>query len=468
MILPKVIKQGGGEKNSLSKSFSRSLSTFNRTVNLLITSSLLLGATALPGRAVITSYSLNQFADYVQTNNAQPASGSFDFFPTIRYTDSADLTGGGVFYNDVQSSFRLDTPLPSGSGFFISALFNYSTRAELEAAFPDGTDYIYTISGGTLGIQAAALDPFRPVRRFVDDVPFLTGTTYSQLQGLDPSQPFTVTFNGTSFAPIPEVFNSKSFSISPASGGASIFNVSLDPSDTSTLLPANILAPNTPYNFSLGYTRSTFVPNAGFGGASSFTSSLTTTTGSFITGSLPDPEIIGETPSNPLLPEPTPPGDPSFRFITQVNAGDPGTGNRFLFIDPDVAVGYDYTVTGGPNFASVLIPDPLPRGDSEFLLELGSFGNFPLLAGTPFNLLGVNPLGFSSFRISGIDTDELLDPTNPTAFITGLTFTGTGTVNLTQTPIIENIPDPVSTPEPSSLLGLGLLGGGLTLTRRRK
>jgi PEP-CTERM motif len=103
-----------------------------------------------------------------------------------------------------------------------------------------------------------------------------------------------------------------------------------------------------------------------------------------------------------------------------------------------------------------------------FLLELGSFGNFPLVAGTSFNLLGVNPSGFSSFQITGIDTNELLDPTNPVAFVTGLEFTTTGTVNVTQTPIIQNVLDVVGTPEPSSLIGLGILGGGLVLTRRRK
>jgi hypothetical protein len=133
-----------------------------------------------------------------------------------------------------------------------------------------------------------------------------------------------------------------------------------------------------------------------------------------------------------------------------------------------VAVGYDYSVTGSPLFASVLIPNALPRGDSNFLLELGTFGNFPLVAGTSFDLLGVNPSGFSSFRISGIDPNELLDPTNPVAFVTGLEFTTAGTVNVTQTPIIQNVPDVVGTPEPSSLIGLGILGGGLVLTRRRK
>ncbi|MCZ8160281.1 MAG: 6-bladed beta-propeller, partial [Microcystis sp. LE19-196.1B] len=170
----------------------------------------------------------------------------------------------------------------------------------------------------------------------------------------------------------------------------------------------------------------------------------------------------GSTPQNPILPTPTP-GVPGFNFPNvSVVAG------QTFFFDPDVAVGYDYAVTGGPLFSSVLIPAPLPQGDSDFLLELGGFGNFPLVAGTPFDLLSVNPLGFSNFRISGIDTNELLDPTNPVAFVTGLEFTTAGTVNVTQTPIIQNVPDPVRTPEPSSLIGLGILGGGLVVRRLAK
>ncbi|GCL52601.1 hypothetical protein NIES3804_41950 [Microcystis aeruginosa NIES-3804] len=462
-VISNTYQKWGGEKYSLSKSFSRSLSAFNQTANLLIASSLLLGATALPSQAVVTSFGLSQSADYVQTSDAQPVSGSFSFFSSITYTDLTDLSVGEVFYNDVQSSFLLGEPLPSVSGFFVGALFDYSTRAELEAVFPDGTDYIYTISGGTLGTQAAVLDPLVSARRFVDDVPFLTGTTYSQLQGLDPSQPFTVNFNGTSFDSIPEVFNFKSFSIFNDASFESSFFVSLDPSDTSTLLPANTLAPNTSYSFSLGYARSTFGTagfdgNAGFDGANSFGVSFTTTIGSFTTGSIPP----GTNPEDPLLPILDPENPDVFTF-----PDIPVVPDQIFFFDPDVAVGYDYTVTGGPLFASVLIPNSLPLGDDEFLLELGSFGSFSLFAGTEFDLLAINPLGFDSFRISGIDANEQLDPLNPLAFVTGLGFTDAGRVTVTQTPIIQNT-DPVSTPEPSSIAGLGILGGGLLLKRRRK
>ncbi len=171
----------------------------------------------------------------------------------------------------------------------------------------------------------------------------------------------------------------------------------------------------------------------------------------------------GTTPTNPLLPTPNPSNPNGFTF-PGVPVGNNGLGIiNPIFFDPIVSVGYDYAVTGGPLFASVLIPNALPQGDSNFILELPGFGNYSLVAGTTFNLLGVNPLGFSDFRISDIDPAEMLDPTNPTAFVTGLTFTAAGTVTVTQNPIIQNTGG-VSVPEPSNLLGLGLLGFGAFFT----
>lgn len=177
------------------------------------------------------------------------------------------------------------------------------------------------------------------------------------------------------------------------------------------------------------------------------------------------PSTPGTTPNNPLLPTPDPSNPNGFTF-PGVTVGNGGLGTTTpIFFDPIVSVGYDYSVTGGPLFASVLIPNALPQGDSQFTLELPGFGNYSLLAGTTFNLLGINPLGFSNFRISGIDLAEMLDPTNPTAFVTGLTFTSAGTVTVTQNPIVQNT-DNVSVPEPSYLFGLGLFGFGAFFKRQ--
>ncbi|MCI0464195.1 MAG: PEP-CTERM sorting domain-containing protein [Gemmataceae bacterium] len=158
------------------------------------------------------------------------------------------------------------------------------------------------------------------------------------------------------------------------------------------------------------------------------------------------------TPATALLPAPDP---GPFRFGIPLLPGAVGLGrSRPLFIDPIVAVGYDYTVTGGPLFASVLLPTGI--GDGAYTLDL--------LNGSPLiSLLGGTPYSFASpvdrFRVLGIETSAGLDPNNPNAFVTGLTFAGDGTADVAMTPLTRNT-DVATSPEPGSmaLLLLGTLG----------
>jgi hypothetical protein len=72
----------------------------------------------------------------------------------------------------------------------------------------------------------------------------------------------------------------------------------------------------------------------------------------------------------------------------------------------------------------------------------------------------------SEFRVVGIDISEMLDPTDSTAFVTGLTFEDSGLVNMNQNAVTTFVPDTTSSvPVPGTLL---LLVAGCAAMLRRK
>src|SRR5262249_32787532 len=117
---------------------------------------------------------------------------------------------------------------------------------------------------------------------------------------------------------------------------------------------------------------------------------------------------------------------------------DPLTGNKCIkFYDPPIAVGYDYQVTSGPNFAEIELPVGFTNTGYKLYLGNGQ-GGFQttlfatLQGGVPYNL----PTGVSAFRILGISSSANVDPTNPAAFVTGLEFASQSPVTFTMSPIV--------------------------------
>jgi len=162
-------------------------------------------------------------------------------------------------------------------------------------------------------------------------------------------------------------------------------------------------------------------------------------------------------PSTPLVSVQQPDG--SYRFAFEVAPG------QYYFIDPDIAIGYDYVVTSGPNIASVLLP--AVGGDTIYDLWSWDSGTSSysdsgtdITAGTAYVFGGG---GVDRFRIMGIDPAAALDPANPTAFVTGLTFVGSGDVTMTQTPVTASVPEPSTT----ILLGAGMAALASVMRRKR-
>jgi hypothetical protein len=160
----------------------------------------------------------------------------------------------------------------------------------------------------------------------------------------------------------------------------------------------------------------------------------------------------GGRPETPLLPEtPTSPTAPW--VFPDFTVFDPGF---TWWLDPDVAVGYIYNVTGGPKFASY---DPLPLpfdNNYELFGSSDSCATFTNSLGPITGSGGAFTFGspVECFAIKGIDVANMLDPTNTMAFNAGFTFDSEGTVSVTQTPITEFV-DPASVPGPLPLFGVG-------------
>ena len=114
------------------------------------------------------------------------------------------------------------------------------------------------------------------------------------------------------------------------------------------------------------------------------------------------------------------------------------TGGTF-WIDPVVAIGYDYVVWSGPNIRSVT----LPTGYGDDIYDLYMW-NVTEWYDTGVNIDGgetytfTEKFGVDRISIRGIEASEELDPNNATAFVTGLSFTSTNEVTMTMTPVTVN------------------------------
>lgn len=177
----------------------------------------------------------------------------------------------------------------------------------------------------------------------------------------------------------------------------------------------------------------------------------------------------GATPENPLLPLPPVPGGPTNApwIFPEVVVTDP---EFTWWYDPDVAIGYVYNVAdpSGPLFDKYIAP-ALPfnteyqlysSGDGGLTYEILMATIFP---NTPYDF--TSPL--DSFAIKGINIDNMLDPLDPTAFLAGISFDKVGPVSVTQTPLVQFVPDPVPIPGPLPILGIGGAIGWSRQLRRK-
>jgi hypothetical protein len=180
------------------------------------------------------------------------------------YTDNpGDLTSARVFSTN-------PTLLSPASPFVLTEFTtggwangqNYASLEAMDINLPPGDTFGFLIEGGDLGGRLGLVE-LPPANLFAPDVPYFTNNAFTQLNGMDSSQPFNFTWN--TFEAHPDVNSSPIFfTIYRLSDGQSVFGMSFDNSITSHVVPASTLTPGIGYRAELYFSSRVDVPNAGF------------------------------------------------------------------------------------------------------------------------------------------------------------------------------------------------------------
>lgn len=179
-------------------------------------------------------------------------------------------------------------------------------------------------------------------------------------------------------------------------------------------------------------------------------------------GGVPD----GATEFNPILPS-NPPDPETGAFVIELPVGLQD--GELIWIDPPIAVGYTYELSGTGSFASITAPSLATVADLDgYTITIGG-SDYGLGAGATLDLVALGLIGVTSFTLTGIDEALMLDPDNAAAFPLGISLVGfSGFASVIQTPItVDTGLPPVPLPAAGwmMLAGLGCLAG---MRRRRR
>ena len=186
-------------------------------------------------------------ADFMQeSDNTPPASPSAYFFGG--YIDSAP---GGIEFAWIDSLLSPIVTLsdPDGVGFWEDdgKGSEFISKKDLDADFPSSTTYDFHIGGGTLGMRdqsiAIGADNY-------PSVPYLTGTVYSDLQGMDPSQDLVIDWSPADPG-VAAVF------VDVYGGDEDSFSFEFPASVTSVTIPADLLTDGVEYELLINFLNAT-------------------------------------------------------------------------------------------------------------------------------------------------------------------------------------------------------------------
>jgi len=207
--------------------------------------------------ADVSSYDISKTEGSIQTqNNVQPATPDGYFFDSqivVSPGDFASVNLGGATANPIAYF---------DDGSFWGIVEFFPSKTLLDNAYPN-TPYTIDTVGGTLGTFNENIsfgsDNFPTI------VPYLTGNTYDNLQGVDVAQNISLTWNDASTSGATSIV----ITIEDDSYNVVHFE-ELSTSSTSTIIPSGTLSENTDYTLYLEFeakqadSRDSFLTGTGF------------------------------------------------------------------------------------------------------------------------------------------------------------------------------------------------------------
>jgi hypothetical protein len=239
-----------------------------------VAAATLLGGPLRAEISFVTGYRADAFS---QSGNGPTLSDAGSFFASNLFSvDAGDYFFAEMTYPGPGSPAAMPA---AGSTVFAYGSPLYPSQADMDADFPTGT-YVFE----AFGIGPSDFASFDYLEdKYPESLPYLTGTKYSDLQGMIPTQSFEFTFSP--FTPGSGVTESfVFFTVFSVSANAIVFDGGFMPSTTTSLtMPANTLTPEEAYIYELIFSNRVSVPSPGavFNALLGFDYR---TTGRFVTG----------------------------------------------------------------------------------------------------------------------------------------------------------------------------------------
>lgn len=250
---------------------------------LTLTTALWTTLGAAPARAQISFVNLFFTGAASQTGNGNTlTSNGYYFTTTLTSVNPGDFAAATLTYPGPASPVALTPSGPSTLTYFSST---YPTSAALSADYPFGT-YTYNTTGGNVG--AASTNVTLTANHYPTAQPFLTGTDYAGLQGVNAGGPITLHFSP--YANDPAVNNQITFfTVFDTTLNTFVYDAGFLPSSTTSVtLGANTLQAGHNYIYELINSNRVQLssPGAGFNAEEGFD---LRTTGTFATAATPEP-----------------------------------------------------------------------------------------------------------------------------------------------------------------------------------